>query len=60
MMFFAVKVFDYRDTEGEPLPEKPDTSHVMRNMEGDAMPGLLEGSMQGCRGSQSRDHSQCT
>ena len=21
MMFFAVKVFDYRDTEGEPLPE---------------------------------------
>ena len=43
MMFFAVKVFDYRDTEGEPLPERPDTSHVMKNMEGDAMPGLLEG-----------------
>ena len=43
MMFFAVKVFDYRDTEGEPLPERPDTSHVMKNMEGDAMPGLLQG-----------------
>jgi len=25
MMFVGVKVFDYRDTEGEPLPEKPDT-----------------------------------
>ena len=43
MMFRAVKVFDYRETEGEPLPEKPDTSHVMKNMEGDAMPGLLKG-----------------
>jgi hypothetical protein len=43
MMFRAVKVFDYRETEGEPLPERPDTSHVMKNIEGDAMPGLLEG-----------------
>ena len=43
MMFSAVNVFDYRETEGEPLPEKPDTSHVMKNMEGDAMPGLLKG-----------------
>jgi len=43
MRFRAVKVFDYRETEGEPLPEKPDTSHVMKNMEGDAMPGLLKG-----------------
>ena len=43
MMFRAVKVFDYRETEGKPLPERPDTSHVMKNMEGDAMPGLLEG-----------------
>ena len=43
MMFRAVKVFDYRETEGEPLPEKPDTSHVMKNMKGDAMPGLLKG-----------------
>ena len=43
MMFSGVNVFDYRDTEGEPLPEKPDTSHVMKNIEGDAMPGLLEG-----------------
>ena len=25
------------------LPEKPDTSHVMKNLEGDAMPGLLLG-----------------
>ena len=43
MRFSAVKVFDYRETEGEPLPERPDTSHVMKNIEGDAMPGLLEG-----------------
>ena len=43
MRFSAVKVFDYRDTDGDPLPERPDTSHVMKNIEGDAMPGLLEG-----------------
>jgi len=43
IMFAGINVFDYRDTEGEPLPEKPDTSHVMKNIEGDAMPGLLEG-----------------
>ena len=41
--FTSVKVFDYRDTDGDPLPERPDTSHVMKNIEGDAMPGLLEG-----------------
>ena len=43
MRFFGVSVFDYRDTDGDPLPERPDTSHVMKNIEGDAMPGLLEG-----------------
>ena len=59
MRFFGVSVFDYRDTDGDPLPERPDTSHVMKNIEGDAMPEP-GGSVQGCRGSQRRDHSQCT
>ena len=43
MRFRAVNVFDYRETEGDPLPEKPDTSHVMKDLEGKAMPGLLSG-----------------
>ena len=36
-------VFDHRDTEGEPLPQKPDTSHVMAQQDGKVDYMLLNG-----------------
>ena len=36
-------IFDYRQTKGEPLPEKPDTSHVMGDIEGDVPEKLYNG-----------------
>ena len=36
-------IFDYRQTKGEPLPEKPDTSHVMGDIEGNVPEKLYNG-----------------
>jgi len=41
--FRAISVFDHRDTEGEPLPQKPDTSHVMAQQDGKVDYMLLNG-----------------
>ena len=41
--FRGISVFDYRQTDGEPLPEKPDTSHVMGDIEGDVPEKLYNG-----------------
>ena len=41
--FRGISVFDYRQTDGEPLPEKPDTSHVMGDIEGNVPEKLYNG-----------------
>jgi len=41
--FRAISIFDHRDTEGEPLPQKPDTSHVMSQQDGKVDYMLLNG-----------------
>ena len=41
--FRAISIFDHRDTEGEPLPQKPDTSHVMAQQDGKVDYMLLNG-----------------
>ena len=41
--FRAISVFDHRDTEGEPLPQRPDTSHVMAQQDGKVDYMLLNG-----------------
>ena len=41
--FRAISVFDYRDTEGAPLPTKPDTSHVMAQQDGKVDNMLMDG-----------------
>ena len=41
--FRGISVFDYRQTDGEPLPEKPDTSHVMGDIEGHVPEKLYNG-----------------
>jgi len=41
--FRAISVFDHRDTEGEPLPQKPDTSHVMAQQDGKVDNMLMNG-----------------
>jgi hypothetical protein len=41
--FRAISVFDHRDTEGEPLPQRPDTSHVMAQQNGKVDYMLLNG-----------------
>ena len=41
--FRGISVFDYRQTDGEPLPDKPDTSHVMGDIEGDVPEKLYNG-----------------
>jgi hypothetical protein len=41
--FRGISVFDYRQTDGEPLPDKPDTSHVMGDIEGDVPKKLYNG-----------------
>tara|TARA_X000000368_G_scaffold217050_1_gene171326 strand:+ start:467 stop:1420 length:954 start_codon:yes stop_codon:yes gene_type:complete len=40
--FGIARVFDYRDTEGEPLADKPDTSHVMEELDDIGNPKLYE------------------
>lgn len=41
--FGVGRVFDYRDTEGDqPLPDKPDTSHVMEELDDIGNPKLYE------------------
>jgi len=41
--FRGISVFDYRQTDGEPLPDKPDTSHVMGDIEGNVPEKLYNG-----------------
>ena len=41
--FRGIAVFDYRQTKGEPLPDKPDTSHVMGDIEGNVPEKLYNG-----------------
>ena len=41
--FRAISIFDHRDTEGEPLPQRPDTSHVMAQQDGKVDYMLLNG-----------------
>ena len=41
--FRAISIFDHRDTEGEPLPQKPDTSHVMAQQDGKVDNMLIDG-----------------
>ena len=41
--FRAIGVFDHRDTEGEPLPQRPDTSHVMAQQDGTVDNMLMNG-----------------
>ena len=41
--FRAISIFDHRDTEGEPLPQKPDTSHVMAQQNGKVDKMLMDG-----------------
>ena len=41
--FRGISVFDYRQTDGEALPDKPDTSHVMGDIEGNVPEKLYNG-----------------